>query len=47
MNAVPIKNSVPTGGKRPACGLDYAMEDIAAGRINHYSSLDELIRKFE
>ena len=29
------------------CSLQNAMEDISAGRINHYSSLDELIRKFE
>ena len=32
---------------RPMCGLDYALADIAAGRINHYSSLEELINKFE
>ncbi len=33
--------------KRPMCGLDYAMADIAAGRINHYNSLEELINKFK
>lgn len=29
------------------CSLDYAMADIAAGRINHYASLEELINKFK
>jgi len=36
-----------TGQKRPMCSLDYAMADIAAGRINHYNSLEELINKFK
>lgn len=27
-------------------GMELAMEDIAEGRINHYSSLDELKAKF-
>ena len=29
------------------CSLHSAMEDISAGRINHYASLDELISKFK
>ena len=33
--------------KRPMCGLDYALADIAAGRVNHYESLEELINKFK
>ena len=40
-------NSNPGGQIIPMCGLDYAMADIAAGRINHYSSLEELINKFK
>ena len=35
------------GQTRPMCSLDYAMADIAAGRINHYNSLEELINKFK
>lgn len=27
-------------------GMELAMEDIAEGRINHYSSIDELKAKF-
>ncbi len=42
-----MKNSNLTGQKRPMCGLDYALADIEAGRINHYESLDELINKFK
>ena len=30
--------------QRPS--IDAALEDVAAGRINHYSSLDELKAKF-
>ncbi len=37
----------PTGQTRPACSMDYALADIAAGRINHYNSLEELINKFK
>ncbi|MBR0194645.1 MAG: hypothetical protein IJQ32_00165 [Paludibacteraceae bacterium] len=37
----------PTTQTRPMCSMDYAMADIAAGRINHYSSLEELINKFK
>ena len=37
----------PTRQALPMCGLDYAMADIAAGRINHYTSLEELINKFK
>ena len=32
---------------RPMCSMDYAIADIAAGRINHYNSLEELINKFK
>ena len=32
---------------QPMCSLDYALADIAAGRINHYSSLEELKNKFK
>lgn len=28
-------------------GMEMALDDIAAGRVNHYSSLDELKKKFE
>ena len=31
----------------PVCSLDCALADIAAGRINHYTSLEELIAKFK
>ena len=27
------------------CSMDYALADIAAGRINHYNSLEELIQE--
>ena len=27
-------------------GMELAIDDISAGRVNHYSSLDELKRKF-
>lgn len=37
----------PTGQKRPICSMDYALADIAAGRINHYNSLEDLINKFK
>lgn len=37
----------PADQVQPMCGLDYALADIAAGRVNHYSSLEELIQKFE
>lgn len=37
----------PTGQTRPMCSMDYALADIAAGRINHYNSLEELINKFK
>lgn len=37
----------PTGQTRPMCSMDYALDDIAAGRINHYNSLEELINKFK
>ena len=43
--AIIISN--PEGQKRPMCGLDYALADIEAGRINHYNSLEELINKFK
>ena len=36
-----------TEQRQATCSLHDAMEDISLGRINHYSSLDELIRKFE
>ena len=29
-----VTQNYSTGQKRPMCGLDYAMADIAAGRIN-------------
>ncbi len=35
------------GHPQTMCGLDYALADIAAGRIHHYASLDELKAKFE
>ena len=37
----------PTGQTLPMGSLEYALADIAAGRINHYSSLEELIKKFK
>ncbi len=37
----------PTGQTRPMSSIDYALADIAAGRINHYNSLEELINKFK
>ena len=40
-----VTQNYSTGQKRPMCGLDYAMADIAAGRINHYNSLDDLIKE--
>ena len=40
-----IKNSNLIGQKRPMCGLDYALADIEAGRINHYESLEDLKRE--
>ena len=46
MQATVVQNN-SAGQKRPMCGLDYAMADIAAGRINHYNSLEELINKFK
>ena len=42
-----MKNSNSAGQKRPMCGLDYALADIEAGRINHDNSLEELINKFK
>ena len=42
-----VTNSNPARQIIPMCGLDYAMADIAAGRINHYNSLEELINKFK
>ena len=41
------RNSCTREQTQPMCGLDYALADIAAGRINHYSSLEDLIQKFE
>ena len=35
----------PTGQTRPMCSMDYALADIAAGRINHYESLEDLKRE--
>ena len=32
----------PAGQTRPMCSMDYALADIAAGRINHYESLEDL-----
>ena len=46
MQATVAQNN-SAGQKRPMCGLDYAMADIAAGRINHYNSLEEQINKFK
>ena len=46
MQATVAQNN-SAGQKRPMCGLDYAMADIAACRINHYNSLEELINKFK
>ncbi|MCQ2311604.1 MAG: hypothetical protein MJZ64_07650 [Paludibacteraceae bacterium] len=39
--------TMPNVVSQPVCGLEKAMADIAAGRINHYSSLAELINKFK
>lgn len=39
--------NIPTEQTRPMCSVDYALEDIAAGRINHYNSLEELINRFK
>jgi hypothetical protein len=46
MQATTAKNN-PNVRTQPMCSLDYAMADIAAGRINHYTSLEELINKFK
>ena len=46
MKNVSITNS-QSATIQPMCGLDMAMADIAAGRINHYSSLSDLISKFK
>jgi len=46
MQATRTKND-PNVQTQPMCSLDYALADIAAGRINHYSSLEELINKFK
>ena len=46
MHTVTAKNN-PDVQTQPMCSMDYAMADIAAGRINHYTSLEELINKFK
>ena len=46
MQATTAKTN-PIGQTQPMCSLDYAMADIEAGRINHYTSLEELINKFK
>ena len=46
MQATTAKNN-PNVQTQPMCSLDYALADIAAGRINHYSSLEELKNKFK
>lgn len=46
MQAATAKNN-PNVQAQPMCSMDYAMADIAAGRINHYTSLEELINKFK
>ena len=46
MQATTAKTNL-IGQAQPMCSLDYAMADIAAGRINHYASLEELINKFK
>ena len=43
MDTTMAKNSSNVQAQ-PMCSLDYAMADVAAGRINHYSSLEELIK---
>jgi hypothetical protein len=43
---VPTKTTGSKVQPQPMCGLDYALADIAAGRVTHYSSLEELINKF-
>ncbi|MBR1426382.1 MAG: hypothetical protein IJ581_02895 [Paludibacteraceae bacterium] len=42
-----VAQNKPSTQTRPMCSMDYAMADIAAGRINHYNSLEELINKFK
>jgi len=42
-----VAQTNPAGQTRPMCSMDYALADIAAGRINHYNSLEELINKFK
>ena len=44
---VPMVKNNSNGQAQPMCSLDYALADIAAGRINHYPSLNELINKFK
>ena len=46
MQATMVNNN-PKVQAQPMCSLDYALADIAAGRINHYTSLEELINKFK
>ena len=45
MQATMAKNNSDVQAQ-PMCSLDCALADIAAGRINHYTSLEELIKKF-
>lgn len=40
-----VKVRIKTVAKKKT-GMELALEDIAEGRINHYSSLDELKAKF-
>jgi len=42
-----VKESTINEQPQPMCGLDHALADIAAGRIHHYTSLEDLIQKFE
>lgn len=37
-----VAQTNPAGQTRPMCSMDYALADIAAGRINHYESLEDL-----
>ena len=44
---VPIVKNNSNVQAHPMCSLDYALANIESGRINHYTSLNELINKFK
>lgn len=38
--------SIAKTPRKKKCGLDIALEDVAAGRIHHYDSKEEFYKKF-